>query len=280
MVRTRKEGKKKTSLSAAEAHPIRQMAFDSTSMTASSLTGKLQMTASSVADKSTVLGYLDEDDIESPPPLVERGKGGRPKGITTEMVRNKKKQIGQATVAACKRYQQDERVQTTERLNQGVLLGIMQAVEQEYELPERTLNFWTIKKRVHRKNVFGQSESTTSPLAEMEPILVEYCMRLARIGQPLTKDQLTSLAISMIEGTMVEEKVKVWKRTFSNFNDTQDLLGGGWYRGFIKRNRFVLNRVRARMKDINRVLWCTTYANFKTMYDSVYIRMIEAGVAV
>jgi hypothetical protein len=40
----------------------------------------------------------------------------------------------------------------------------------------------------------------TSLLAEMEPILVEYCIRLARIGQALTKDQLVGLAISMIEG--------------------------------------------------------------------------------
>jgi hypothetical protein len=83
----------------------------------------------------------------------------------------------------------------------------------------------------------------------------------------------------MIEGTMVEEKVNTWKRRYSDFNDTQELLGAGWYRGLIKRNRFVLNRVRAHMKDINQVLWCT-YANFKVMYNSIYQRMIDAKVAV
>jgi hypothetical protein len=112
MVRTRKEGQKKASLSTAEVHPIGQVIFY-TLTTASSLTGKLPMTASSVADESMVLGYLDEDNIECPPPLVERRKGCCPKGITTEMLRNKKKQIEQATVAAaCEQYQQ-ERAHTT-----------------------------------------------------------------------------------------------------------------------------------------------------------------------
>jgi hypothetical protein len=99
-------------------------------------------------------------------------------------------------------------------------------VEQEYELPAGRLNFWTIKK-VQRNNVSGQSDSTTSLLAEMEPILVEYCMHLARIGQPLTKDQFPGLAISTIEGTSLEEKVNASKKKFSNFNDTQQLLGVG-----------------------------------------------------
>jgi hypothetical protein len=56
----------------------------------------------------------------------------------------------------------------------------------------------------------------------------------------------------MIEGTKIEEKVNAWKRMFSNFNDSQGLLAGaGWYRGFIKRNPLTLNRVWARMKDLN-----------------------------
>jgi hypothetical protein len=120
-------------------------------------------------------------------------------------------------------------------------------VEQEYELQAGMLKTHTILKRVQRNNVSGKSAS------KMEPILVEYCLRVARIGQPLTKDQLTGLALSMIEGTTVEDKVNDWKRRFSNFNDTQELLGAGWYCGFINRNRIILNQVSARMKDINRL---------------------------
>jgi hypothetical protein len=120
---------------------------------------------------------------------------------------------------------------------------IIKAVEQEYELQAGMLNIHTILKRVQRNNVSGKLDSTTSPLAEMEPLLVEYCICLARIVQPLTKDLFTCLAISMIKGTSIEEKVRLWKMTFSHFNDTQGLLRAGWYHSFIKRNRFILSQM-------------------------------------
>jgi hypothetical protein len=210
-----------------------------------------------------------------------RSKGGRPKGTTNAAIRKKKKQTDEATEAACKEYKQAKDTAKSEdrTCDDGTLLSIVKAQELKHELEAGTLNIPAIIKRVQRKNVSGVSQSRTSPLAEIEPILVQYCIRLAKIGQPLTKDQLTGLAISMISGTTIEEKVKDWKKKFSQFNDEQELVSDAWYQGFLNRNKLVLNRVRARMKDINRVEW-VTYANFEQMYESVYQKMIDAKVAV
>jgi hypothetical protein len=230
----------------------------------------------------------DEDDNDEPPPLIggytqseNRNPGGRAKGTTKEAARKKIEKIANATETASKRFkkEKDNAKLRNRPCANGTLPSIIEAVEREYELPAGTLKRDTISRRVHRKNVTGESESRTSPLSELEPILVEYCMRLAKIGQPLTKDQLTSLAISMIEGTSIEAKVKAWKRKFSQFNEYQELIGDGWYQGFLARNADVLYRVQARMKDINRVAW-VTYANFEKMYEKVYQGMIDAKVAV
>lgn len=243
------------SLDSAVPHPIRQVLFASSATTASSISDEF---------------------------MTDRSRGGRPKGITNEVVRNERKQIAEATVTASKRFKQvrdNARLRGRDRCVKGTLASIINAVEEEYGLPAGTLDSNTIRQRVDRNNLSGQSESRTSPLLEIEPVLVEYCIRLARIGQPLTKDQLTGLAISMIEGTSIEEKLNAWKKKYSHFNDKNELLGDGWYQGFINRNSLTLSRVRARMKDINRVLWCT-YSNFEQMYKSVYQRMVEAKVAV
>ena len=111
----------------------------------------------------------------------------------------------------------------------------------EYELPAGTLKHNTVLSRVRRNNVSGISESRTSPLSEIEPILVQYCVRLAKIGPPVTKDQLTRVALSMIKGTSIEEKIKAQKKNFSRFNESQNLLGDQWYQSFLNRNKLALS---------------------------------------
>jgi hypothetical protein len=113
MVITQKQGKKKPAPSATVVHLVRQVTFDASAMTASSLTDKLPvlgtsvtMTASSLTNKLPGLGPLNENDIECPP---ERSKGGHSKGITNAecSCEKNKKYIEHATVAACKRYKQE-----------------------------------------------------------------------------------------------------------------------------------------------------------------------------
>jgi hypothetical protein len=57
------------------------------------------------------------------------------------------------------------------------------------------------------KNASELGDSQTSPLSELEPLLIDYCQKLSQIGQPLSKDQVMSLVSSMIDNQELEEKV-------------------------------------------------------------------------
>jgi hypothetical protein len=136
----------------------------------------------------------------------------------------------------------------------------------------------TIRKRVRRNNVTGVSASRTSPVASIEPLIMVYCLCLARIGQPLVQDQLCSLAISIITGTPLEQQVINWKQLHSTYDHSKPLLGVSWYKGFMNRNNDVLMAEHARTQDVNRIEW-TTYKNVAASYTSIYGKMVEAGVA-
>jgi hypothetical protein len=110
----------------------------------------LATTASSLIDAP-----LNKDDIECPP-LVERRKGGHPKGSTT--------------VAACKQFK-EEKAQAkheTSKCTKAVYDSIIKSVKQEYELGAGALNIHTINSRVQRNNVLGKNKATTSLLLELE----------------------------------------------------------------------------------------------------------------
>jgi hypothetical protein len=70
-------------------------------------------------------------------------------------------------------------------------------------------------------------------MAPVEPVIVEYCVKLSRIGQPLTREEAVALAISLITGTELENTVIAWKKKFSKYKDGDPLLGVSWCRGFI-----------------------------------------------
>lgn len=52
------------------------------------------------------------------------------------------------------------------------------------------VSMYTIMSRVKRNNPTGYAPQSTSPLAGMEPELVEYCIRLAKMGSPCDKEQV------------------------------------------------------------------------------------------
>jgi hypothetical protein len=76
----------------------------------------------------------------------------------------------------------------------------------------------------------------TSPIAEIEPLLVDYVVKLSDIGMPLNKGGVIELATSMISGLPLEEKVIMWKQKHIRYKDNQSLLGNHWYNNFMDCN--------------------------------------------
>jgi hypothetical protein len=57
-----------------------------------------------------------------------------------------------------------------------------------------------LKDHVWRKNPIGLADSQTSPMAEIELLLVDYVVKLSDIGMPLNKGGVIELATAMISG--------------------------------------------------------------------------------
>jgi hypothetical protein len=210
-------------------------------------------------------------------------KGGRPKGTTLSSKRIFAWKKRNAVTEATKLYvaEKEKAEMEGKPMSKGVLTSIITTVEEQNELDTGTVLSTTIRNRAHRKNISGIANQRISPLANVEPILVEYCLRLSKIGAPLTKDQVITLASSLIHGTTHLDDLIEFKRRRHLLGEevmNQNILGNRWYSNFLGRNSDKLKRGRGRVRDVKRHTWCNIDA-FQNMYDNVYDTMVDAGVA-
>ena len=138
---------------------------------------------------------------------------GRPKGTTNQMKLETSIRISTAYTKAAMHYADERNKAKQKNMNvpNGFLNGLIKQTEEEFELPCGSLRFATIKKRVERNNLTGFAHQKTSPLHSIEPLIVDYCIRLANMGAPLLGEQVMSLADSLIIGTEVREKFLTYK---------------------------------------------------------------------
>jgi hypothetical protein len=78
-------------------------------------------------------------------------------------------------------------------------------------------------------------KGTKSPMAEIEPYIVNMIIQLANMRVPITTSQGVQLCNSIIKGTKYERYVDGFKKK-SLRNVTQE-LGPGYWRGFLQRNK-------------------------------------------
>ena len=105
---------------------------------------------------------------------------------------------------------------------------------------------------------------------------MEFCVRLGKMGCPLTKTTVIELANDIISGTELKEEVLNCKQLRKL--KSIEKLGNAWYRGFLSRHEDVLTRNGSEVKDLKRRTWVKS-ENFQNMYENVYATMVEAGIA-
>lgn len=208
----------------------------------------------------------------------ERRTAGR-KSI--EAKQREEKSVADAIFGAAEEFQKVlfEYQEKGMKLPNGKLNEIVSDFEKENGLQDNSISRSTVKSRVYRKNIEGQAHQKVSPLLEVEPIIVEYCIELANIGEALTKESVIELMEETIKGTKYEEALKNFKMSRNiEMKNSNSVVGNAWYHGFMKRNNQLVRKGRCLVKDMKRHTWCT-YDHFSNMYDSVYDRMVMSGVA-
>lgn len=127
----------------------------------------------------------------------------------------------------------------------GTLKKIVKQVEKEKQLQPGTLNAETIRTRVNRNNVTGFNPQSTSPLLFMDHILIDYIIRLSRMGKPLNKQEIIELARDMITNTeLVTNYAKHLGKPLNHSQIRPTIItpGDGWYTKFMKRHNEKLKR--------------------------------------
>jgi hypothetical protein len=233
---------------------------------------------------NNLLSESSEDDCDVPESATEtKRKGGRTKGSTISELRKKDETLKQALTAAatlCIDARAAAKVANT-ILTNGTFRKLIKDTEALYNLDGNTINYNTIKSRVRSNNPSGASAQRTSPLWEVEDLIVDACIRLARMGESLTKFEVMDLADEIIADTESEARLIEFCKLRQIDKDVSNgkIVGDRWYSNFMRRHKENLKRGRCKIQDSNRLTWCTT-ENFQNMYDSVYEAMVDAKVAI
>ena len=217
-----------------------------------------------------------QDRGKDPP----KSTGGRPKGTTKAAKEDYERRVEEALEVASQRYR-DARDQVTvtcahASLRPRFLPDLIEEVASKYDVSADELKSNTIRSRYKRRNVTGKGRGHVSPMADVEPLIVEFCVQLARMGAPLDRGQVEILAYELVLGTETERKIREYKARHKLGGNT--LIGRRWYSQFMKRHSAVIKRATTRIADGKRLQYITR-ENFQIMYDCVYKQMVEAGVA-
>ena len=177
-----------------------------------------------------------------------------------------------------------------QRVPKGFLTHEIKKAARKYCVTPTRIKAETIKTRAKRGNPSGANRATTSPLAEVEPLIVDYCIKMGELRQPLSRPNVIALARDLIRGTEHARRLREWRRRFSfdptsgsegkeDENSESDVtLTDSWYKGFMKRHSKRLMRLIARVGDENRCTW-NKFEYYSLMYSAIYSRMVDAGVA-
>ena len=199
---------------------------------------------------------------------------GRPKGSTQNKKERKTKEMQDALSAATSNlsealHQHRKANGPNARLAKTVWEDICKTVGAEYNIPAQKLR--TKKgiayKRIHCNNPSGARE--LSPVALMEPVLLEMVAMRDRMRQPLLKEEAIAFANSLISGSDIQgQLIKLHKRC-GRSPQCVGKLGDTWYANFRRRYKAQLTASRPVAWPNRRAQW-ETHENFKIMYDETY----------
>jgi hypothetical protein len=200
--------------------------------------------------------------------------------LGNDIITRKKSALTEAA-SRLKSAQDDARFLGHRCVANGTMDSIISDVVSKYSLSGLSkgsgISSNTITNRARRGNLEGIALQRMSPLKNIEPLIVEYCLQLAHIGCPLDKPQLILLASSLIQGSTYVETLKLFKESRGIKVDESNVIGKRWYLNFMRRNKDKIRRGRGKIRDVKRHTWCT-YDAFKDMYASVYATMEEIGI--
>ena len=111
-----------------------------------------------------------------------------------------------------------------------------------------------------------------------ELALVEMCVQMGKIRQPLTRDEAIAIMNDMISETEMLESLTEFQKVCTSNSQNYGLIGRNWWQGFKKRHASRLVSKKGEKFASNRADW-TKLSNIKQMCEYIYEEMIDALIA-
>ena len=136
---------------------------------------------------------------------------------------------------------------TGKKIQKSVFNEIIEDAKNKFNIDE-IISIRTIQSRYCRKNIVVKHRGTATPMAPLEPALLEIVIQKSKMNQPLTVDNALQLANSMIKpGSEVEANIVSYLKSRGQYSmkgsttkSPGSLLGAGYWAGFRRRHKDVL----------------------------------------
>jgi hypothetical protein len=178
-----------------------------------------------VAETLADLFVTNENENENNQTVSTRGQR---KGSTNKAKEDHLRAIREATTKVAIAYNEAREKAIADGCNvaAGTLDNMIDSAIEEHGLPNGCIKKAAIISRLKRNNLQGVAHQKESPLKELEPILVEACIKMANIGMALKKEDVIELAMDFMEGTPVADKLKEFKdkRKLKSTDDCEKVL--------------------------------------------------------
>jgi hypothetical protein len=226
------------------------------------------------------LGVDGVEDINSTKKAIGRPKGSTKANARKENILQRKCKTEIAI--AYEKKQAEMKEAGHERVPKGYLTNLIRqkkkdlGVSETYYIAEKTIHT-----RLNVKRLEPNHPGVESPLLSAEETLVQICIAMGNCRQPLTASEGLQLMNSLIKDRELQEKLVTFKRQRRMENHLGEVVGEvgkKYWKLFMKRNAHRLVTKRGERFACNRADW-SKLSYFKQMYDVIYDQMVDAGVA-
>jgi hypothetical protein len=234
------------------------------------------------SDMSSLSSPLNDDEetlenSQSPPSAA-----GRPKGSTRE-----KKRLHSMAFRACMNaivevYAKEVSCKKKEgkRVQKGYLDRLINEKKHEFSVEDQ-ISKKTIHNRIKNGIISTSHPGVKSPLQAAEQALVEICIQMGKIRQPLNVTEAIALMNNLVDRTSIQQNIIAFQRSRKLGKDEvkNGKVTRGWWRGFLRRHGHKIVTKRGEKFATNRHDW-TTLSNIQQMYEVIYDEFVDANVAI
>jgi hypothetical protein len=135
-------------------------------------------------------------------------KAGRPKGSTMQKKKEDVNNYKDCVNAITKEYYNKLTFhkENRQRLMKGLLEAIIEQKKEEFGVSD-DIRATTIRTRIRRGRLSPTHPGTSPPLLNAEKALVDICIQMGKMRQPLTRDDAIAVMNDMISKTEMAERL-------------------------------------------------------------------------